>query len=209
MRTTARSLLAGVAAYIGTYLLIGLFTITRLAGYLQVASPTARSLVAVYRDAGSPAWQAIGWLTLNAHGIPLTVTVEAGRIVSLANLLGSDGKWLGLVPGWLGMVPAVACLLAGAAVTATSDPPAPVGWHVGTAMVGGYVAAVLASILVFSGTVGPVNASFALIGNYPPDRWLLPVVLAPLLFGSLGAAVGRTPTVRSAIRRARVIPATD
>lgn len=202
MRSTARSLFAGVAAYTLTYFLVGLATVGRLGTYLAVGPPGGPSLRAVYQDAGGPVWQAVGWLTLNAHGVPLRVAVPDGAIVTLANLLVNDGKWLGTIPGWVGLLPAVACLLAGAAIVATSEPPTPVGWHVGAGMTAGYLGAVLISTVLFSGTVGPVDASFTLIDGYPADRWLLPAVLAPLLFGSAGAMLGRSPALRAAADRA-------
>lgn len=78
--------------------------------------------------------------------------------------------WLGVIPGWLGFMPMIACLLVGVVMTATRRSQSPVSLGVGVHMVPGYLFGVLASIAVFAGAVGPVNASVTLFDTYPLDQ---------------------------------------
>lgn len=119
----------------------------------------------------------------------------------LTNFASEGPGWLGVIPSWLGLVPFVACFLVGFAIALTSARSTPVAWSVGAYMTVGCVPALVVSTILFSGTVGPVDATFTLIDGYPADRWLIPAVAAPLLSGSLGAFLGGSPLVASALDR--------
>lgn len=198
MHTVLHRIAAGALAYVVSYVLIGLATVPRIGQYLTPYPGNGVTVLEVYRSAGSPLWQAIGWFTLNANGVPVTISVGAGNVVPEATLVHEGSVWLGVVQGWLGLVPMVACLLVGVAVTARSNGPSPVPLSVGAYMVPGYLFAVLASTVAFSGTVGPVDASATLFSGYPADKWLIPVLLSPLVFGSLGALLGQSSVLESA-----------
>lgn len=198
MRPALQRIAAGAFAYVVSYVLVGLVTATRVVEYLP-DSGDGLTVLEVYQSAGSPLWQAVGWFALNANGVPISVAAESGNVVAMENFLRDGSLWLGLVPGWLGLVPMAACLLVGAAVAVRRRPPSPVALGVGAYMVPGYLLAVLASTVAFSGTVGPVDASVTLLTWYPPERWLLPTLLAPLVFGSLGAFLGGSSVLESAV----------
>ncbi|MFC4447789.1 hypothetical protein [Halorussus aquaticus] len=200
MRTALHRIAAGALAYVVSYVLIGLATVPRLGRYLVRASDDAVTVLDVYRSAGSPLWQAVGWFTLNAHGVP----IDIAAVRDTGNFVSDGAMWLGILPGWLGLVPLVACLLVGVTVTATNrSSPVPMG--VGAYMVPGYLVALLLSTVVFAGGVGPVTASARVLlpGSYPGGRWLLLVVLAPLVFGSLGASLGQSPVLTATVERLR------
>lgn len=193
MRTALQRIGAGALAYVVSYVLIGLVTATRIDRYLVAEPDKGVTILEAYQSAGSPLWQAIGWFTLNAHGVP----IDVAGVRDTGNFVHEGSLWLGVVPGWVGLVPMVACLLVGAIVTARSLGPSPVPLGVGAFMVPGYLFAVLASTVAFSGAVGPVDASATLISTYPADRWLLPSLVSPLVFGSLGALLGRSSLLES------------
>ena len=197
MRTALQRIAAGALAYIVSYVLIGLVTIPRLNQYLRPNREGVVTVLEVYHSAGSPLWQAIGWFTLNANGVPINIYTGSGNAIPTVNFVSDGSLWFGVIPGWFGLVPMVACFLVGVVVAATSRPPSPFPLSVGAYMVPGYLVALLASTVVFAGGVGPVNASVKLIDTYPADRWLLPTLLTPLLFGSLGAFLGQSPFLKS------------
>lgn len=199
MNTALQRVLAGTLAFVVSYVLIGLATVTRIAQYLTPDTIPGVTVLEVYRSAGRPQWQAIGWFTLNVHGIPVTVSIDKGHLVSQELLVHEGALWLGIVPGWFGFAPMVACLVVGAAV-ATRGGPTPSA-AIGTWMAAGYFVAVLLSTYLFSGAVGPVNAHFDLIGTYPPEKWLLPVILYPLVFGSVGAYLAQSHLIRAQYER--------
>jgi hypothetical protein len=201
MRTVIRRVGGGVLAYLATYALIALLTAPRMTEYLRLDEREALAALEIYRGAGEPMWQAVGWLTVNAHNVPVTIRTDEGTVATITNFVLDGGGWLGVLPGWLGLVPVVACLLVGLAIAVTSPRSVPVTWSIGAYMTVGYVPALLASTVLFSGTVGPVDAKFVLIQGYPADRWLLPTIVAPLIFGSIGAFVGRSPVLDSALDR--------
>ena len=197
MRTVLHRIAAGALAYVVSYVLIGLLTVPRLGEYLAHDSGNAVAAFDVYHSAGSPLWQAIGWFTLNANGIPISVGTDATNFVS-------DGTvWLGMIHGWVGLLPMAACLLVGATVAVRSQSPSPVPLSVGAFMTPGYLVAVLASTVVFSGAVGPVTASAQLRLSIWDSQWLLLVLLLPLVFGSLGALLGQSPILTDTIERVR------
>ncbi|NEU55935.1 hypothetical protein [Halorussus sp. MSC15.2] len=200
MRTALHRIASGALAYVVSYVLIGLVTVPRLGQYLVRASDDAVTVLDVYHSAGSPLWQAVGWFTLNAHG----VSIDIAAVRDTGNFVSDGGMWLGILPGWLGLVPIVACLLVGVAVSATNR-SSPVSMGVGAYMAPGYLFTMLLSTVVFAGTVGPVTASARVLfpGNYPGGRWLLFVVLTPLVFGSLGAFLGQSPVLTATIERLR------
>ncbi|UPV99454.1 hypothetical protein M0R88_13105 [Halorussus gelatinilyticus] len=202
MRTALRRIAAGALAYVVSYVLTGLVTVPRLGRYLVQGSYSA-AILDVYHSAGSPLWQAVGWFTLNAHGI----SVDVAAVRNTGNFVYEGALWLGILPGWLGLVPVVACLLVGVAVTARGR-SSPVPVSVGAYMVPGYLFAVLLSSVAFAGALGPVaaSASIAPLRQYLGGRWLLLVVLAPLVFGSLGALLGQSPVLTATIERLRSGP---
>lgn len=203
MRTALHRIVAGALAYIVSYALTGLLTVSRLDRYLVRASDDAVTVLDVYHSAGNPLWQAIGWFTLNAHGVPIDITA----VRDTGNFVADGGMWLGVLPGWLGLVPMVACLLVGVAVTAVNR-SSPVATSVGAHMVPGYLFAMLSSTVVFAGAVGPVNASATVLlpGDYTGGRWWILVVFSPLVFGSLGALLGRSPVLTATVERLRSGP---
>lgn len=200
MRTALHRVAGGALAYLVSYLLVGLATIPRLDRYLRRSSEEAVTVLDVYHSAGSPVWQAVGWFTLNAHGVPTDISA----VRDTGNFVADGAMWFGAIPGWLGLVPMVACLLVAAILTArsrSSAVPASVGAH----MVPGYLFAMLLSTAVFAGPVAPVNTSAKVLlpGDYAGGRWWLLVVFAPLVFGSLGALVGQSPMLTATIERLR------
>lgn len=205
MRTALHRIGAGALAYVVSYILVGLVTVPRLGQYLTLDSNNAVTLLEVYRSAGSPLWQAIGWFTLNAHGVSIAISSKSGHTVAGGNLVHGESLWLGFIPGWLGLVPMIACLLVGVAVSATNRFSSPVPAGVGAYMAPGYLFAVLLSTVVFAGAVAPVTtaARIAPLRQYLGGRWLLLAVLSPLVFGSLGASLGRSPVLTATIERLR------
>lgn len=201
MRTALHRIAAGAVAYIASYVLIGLVTVPRLGQYLTHDSGNAVTVLDVYHSAGSPLWQAIGWFTLNANGVP--VSIAAGQ--DTTNFV-ADGAWLGVIHGWVGLVPMVACLLVGVTVAVRSPPPSPVPLSVGAYMMPGYLFAVLASTVVFTGSGGPVEATAMLRATYLNGQWLVYALFTPLVFGSLGALLGQSPVLTAAIERLRSGP---
>lgn len=201
MRTALHRLAAGALAHVVSYALIGLLTLPRLGRYLTYDPGNGVTVFEVYRSAGSPLWQALGWFTLNANGVPITVTTESGNVISMANFVNEGAAWLGVIQGWFGLVPMVACLLVGVAVAVRSRRPSVVPLGVGAYMVPGYLLAVFASVVAFAGPFGPVDASVTLFSTYPADRWLIPVLTTPLVFGSLGALLGQSPVLTSTVER--------
>ncbi|UPV74995.1 hypothetical protein M0R89_02755 [Halorussus limi] len=199
MRTSLRRIGAGAFAYVVSYVLIGLVTVPRFDQYLTHDPSNAVGVLDAYHSAGSPLWQAVGWFTLNAHAVP--INVGSGDV----NFVSDGAMWLGIIPGWLGLVPMVACLLVGVAVTATSR-SSPVPVSVGAHMIPGHLFAMLVSTVAFAGAVGPVTASASLTVNVRDGRWLVFVVLSPLVFGSLGALLGRSPVLTATIERLRSGP---
>ena len=179
MRTALHRIAAGALAYVISYALIGLVTV-----------------LDVSYSAGKPLWQAIGWLTLNTHGVPLSGL--PGGVNSV-----SDGAWLGVIHDWVGLVPMVACLLVGVTVAVRSPPPSPVPLSVGAYMTPGYFVAVLASTVVFVGPFGPVDA---LLSTGRHGQWLVYALFTPLVFGSLGALLGQSPVLTATIERLRSGP---
>ncbi|WP_158058426.1 hypothetical protein [Halorussus halophilus] len=200
MRTALHRIAAGALAYVVSYLLVGLATVTRIDNLLTLDSATTIDPIVVYQSAGNPVWQAIGWFTLNAHGVPVTIANETGNVVAAMNFVHHQGAWLGVIQGSLGLLPMLACLLVGLGVTLRSC-QSPVPLSVGAYMTLGYLLAVFASTVVFSGTVGPIDASFALPMNIRSTRWFIFVLLTPLVFGSVGAFLGRSPVFESAFER--------
>jgi hypothetical protein len=197
MRTVLRRIAAGALAYVVSYVLIGLVTVPRLGEYLTRESTNAVTALDVYHSAGSPLWQAIGWFTLNANGVPIRVAGDT------TNFVANGTVWLGMVHGWVGLIPMVACLLVGAIVVMRSPSSSPVPLSVGAYMMPGYLVAVLASTVVFGGEVGPVTATASLRLNIWDSQWLLFVLLLPLVFGSLGALLGQSPILTATIERLR------
>lgn len=196
MRTALHRIAAGALAYVVSYVLIGLVAVPRLGQYLTHDSGTAVAALDVYHSAGSPLWQAIGWFTLNVHGVPISGLPGGVTYVS-------DGAWLGVIHGWVGLVPMVACLLVGVTVAVRRSPPSPVPLSVGAYMTPGYFFAVLASTVAFTGPFGPVDALVS-TGRY--GQWLVYVLFTPLVFGSLGALLGQSPVVTATIERLRSGP---
>lgn len=203
MRTALHRVAAGVFAYLVSYVLVGLVTVPRLGQYLTRGPSNAVTVLDVYHSAGSPLWQAIGWFTLNAHGVSISISSKSGHPVGAGNFVHAESLWLGIIPRWLGLVPMVACLLVGVAVAATSR-SSPVPTSVGAYMAPGYLFAMLLSTVVF-GPVGPVTASVSInpLTQYLGGRWLPLVVLSPLVFGSLGALLGQSPVLTDTIERLR------
>ncbi|WP_276300930.1 hypothetical protein [Halorussus lipolyticus] len=200
MRTALHRIAGGALAYLVSYLLVGLVTVPRLDRYLRRSSDEAVTVLDVYHSAGSPLWQAVGWFTLNAHGVPVDVVA----VRDSGNFVADGAMWFSAIPGLLGLVPMVACLLVGAVLTARSR-SSPVPASVGAHMVLGYLFATLLSTAVFAGAVGPVSASASVLlpGDYAGGRWWLVVVFAPLVFGSVGALMGQSPLLTATIERLR------
>lgn len=194
MRTVLHRIAAGALAYIVSYVLIGLVTVPRLGQYL--AHDSGNAVLDVYHSAGSPLWQAIGWFTLNANGVSISVGQNTTNFVA-------DGAWIGVIHGWIGLVPMVACLLVGVTVAVRSPPPSPVPLSVGAYMTPGYLFAVLASTVVFTGSGGPVDATAMSRATYLDGQWLVYVLFTPLVFGSLGALLGQSPVLTATIERFR------
>jgi hypothetical protein len=192
MRPVVHHVIGGVLAYAVTYALIGLPTVPRTPEYLHVDPPNEFVALEAYRAGGEPLWQAVGWFPVNAHNIPVDISTGTQE-VSWVNFVFPGARWLGVIVGWLGLVPFVACFVIGFAIAVTSPRSTPIARSVGAYMTVGDVPALVASTIRFSGAVGPVDATFTLVMGYPADRWLLPAVAAPLLFGSLGAFLGRSP----------------
>lgn len=195
MYAALRRVIAGACAFVLTYLIVAIVAASRISHYLTPDPGNGPTVLSAYRAAGEPLWQGIGWLALNTLGIPISVSVEPGYVVVHANLVYDGSLWFGVIPGVFGFVPMVACLLAGAGVVALSPTPSPVPLAVGAYMVPGHLSAVLVATFLFSGAAGPVEASFALTTLYPTAKWLIPTVVSPLLFGSVGAFLVQSPLI--------------
>ncbi|MXR40425.1 hypothetical protein GRX01_03525 [Halobaculum sp. WSA2] len=205
MYAALQRVLAGACAFVLTYLVVAFVAASRIARYLTPDSGNGPTVLDAYRAAGEPLWQAIGWLALNTLGVPIGVSVESGYVIRHANLVYDGSLWFGVVPGVFGLVPMVTCILAGAGVVVLSPTPSHVPLAVGTYMIPGHLSAVLVATILFSGAVGPVEASFTLTTLYPPTKWLIPTVVSPLLFGSAGAFVVQSPFVQSILNRLRTV----
>ena len=198
MRTLLHRIVAGAVAYVVSYVLIGLVTVPRVGQLLTQKAGNAVTVFDVYRSAGSPLWQAVGWFTLNTHGVLIDIAAVRGS----RNLVSTGAAWLGMIHGWIGLIPMVACLLVGVAVAVRG--PSPVPLSVGAGMAPGYLFVMLLSTVLF--TVGPVTSSASLWLTIRDVEWLLFVVLSPLVFGSLGALLGRSPVLTATIERLRSGP---
>lgn len=201
MRTALRRATVGVGTYVAAYLLMGLATVPVRSRILKATFPASGSgesvsaLWHVYASAGRPVWKAVGWILLDAHLVVLRVAPEPNSITWKNPLVVAGVDWLYLVP-------AVACVGGGVAVVRVTSEPAPVALAVGTHLAVGYASAAVASAFAFRLAVGTASVAPALV-NPVSLAWPIAAVGFPLVFGSLGAVVGRTPLPRDRLRRER------
>lgn len=156
MRPVVRRVTGGILAYSVTYALTGLVTVSRTTEHLhlQVDHPNEFGALDAYRAGGEPLWQAVCWFTVNAHYIPVDISTGTQEDY-FVNFVSPGAGWLGVIVGWLGLVPFVACFLVGFAIAVTSPTSTPIAWSVGAYRTVGYVPALVASTILFSGSSGP------------------------------------------------------
>jgi len=127
-----------------------------------------------------PAWQAVGWLFYNAHGVPFTYPALGGGRVS-RNLVAS-----GDVSTLLYVLPGVTLVLAGFVVARYANArDVPTGAQHGASVVAGYVVLAVVGLFVFeySSGGGAIHPEYAL-------GVLLAGVVYPAVAGAVGGALG-------------------
>lgn len=187
MPSALRRATIGVGTYIAAYLLMGLATVPVLSRIMKATFPGVEGSSALwhtYTAAGQPVGKAIGWTLLNAHLVTLRIAPEPNSITWKNPLV-----WAGV--DWLYLAPAVACVIGGVAVVRSSTQSDPIPLAVGTHLAIGYASAFLVSVFVFRLTIGTATVRPSLISP-ASVVWPLAVIGFPVVFGSLGAVLGRT-----------------
>jgi len=197
MSRPLRDIGAGVGTYILGYVLMGLVAFSSLERLVQatfdgVEAPHVSDLWGVYEAAGQPVWTALGWVWLNAHWVILRIEHEP-NVITWKNLISASGTT------WLYLVPALACVLGGMAVALVRDGPV-IEVAVGAYLAMGYTLAAVASTFAFGLSV-PLDGGTATVAPSLINRvslvWPIATIGHPLVFGSLGAAIGSTTSLQS------------
>jgi len=174
-RTAGIGAVAGVAAYLGGYLLTYLTQRgsieERLAGFNVILDLLGGDPI--------PAWQAVGWLYYNAHGVATSAPSLGGT--QTINVVAEEGSL-----AWLYLVPPLVLFLAGFATAARSGGSSPEeSGAVGALVVAGYLPMAVLGIVVFGYGVGD--------GTIAPDAVtavLLAGLVYPVALGALGGVLG-------------------
>lgn len=182
MNETRRSLAAGTVAGIATFALAYVLT------YALTISVVQDSLLTGVAEAfgdGNPAWKIVGWLLFNAQFVTTTITVDVPLLggTDAVNFIAESES---LSPA-LYVVPPALLTVAGLAMArlggATELGEA---LRTGPTVALGYLPAAVAGAVLFAVSVGQNS------GGSPTllTAVVLAGVLYPLVFGSLGAALG-------------------
>ncbi|MFC4451776.1 hypothetical protein [Halorussus aquaticus] len=191
MRVALQRVLAGAAAYLLAYGLAAALTLYRLPTLLgRHLEPSRRQQYwEYYVAAGEPTEAVVGWFLASAHRVPMmTVTDPGSTGVSAADVFAARAPSLYLAP-------AIACLVAGFVAARRPWERAPVPVGVGAFLTVGYAAAFVASAFQFRVDTGS-ELAFPALFNFGSLQWVVVVPLFPLVFGTLGAFVGTSVSVR-------------
>jgi hypothetical protein len=167
--------LAGVSAYLGGYLVAYLTQ----RGSIEERLEGFNVLLELLGGDPIPAWQAVGWLYYNAHGVATSVPGFAGS--RTINILAEEGSL-----AWLYLLPPALLVVAGFvnAYRSGARSPGPSG-AVGALVVVGYLPLAVLGIVVFGYGVGD--------GTIAPDAVtavLLAGIVYPVGLGALGGVLG-------------------
>ncbi len=167
---------AGALSYVVGYLVTYLWQ----ASSVQERLESYNAIVEFLGGDPIPAWQAVGWLFYNAHGVAFTYPA-LGEGQASRNLI-ADGSAAML----LYLVPAVVLVLAGFVLAryANAD-DASTGAKRGAAVAAGYVVLAVVGLFVFEYTAG----GSAIHPEYVPGV-LLAGVVYPAVFGAVGGVLG-------------------
>lgn len=195
MRVFTRRVAWGVLTALLTYLATAVAVRDRLTALLAPVGPESAPgpLARAYTTAGEPFAQAVGWVFLSSHRLPLFAVGPEEVLAIGLHVPAASGAV------WLYGVPAAGCLVGGALVATLDGPADPL--PVGGGLAVGYVPAVLAGVGLFRGGSGAV-AVYPNVASVVTVDWPLAVVGYPVVFASLGVLVVREcAVVVAAIRR--------
>lgn len=182
--TRSRSgLLGGVGTGAGAFGLGYLFT---YALSISVVRDSAIAQLAEAFGDGGATWKMVGWVFFNAHGATTTLDVEV-PIFGGTSAVNFVAESEGLSPVLYGIPPAllVAAGLAAARMAGSTDPADAL--RIGPAVAAGYLPLVLVGAVLFTVSVGASAGKPTLVTTVG-----LAGVVYPVVFGTVGAAVGAT-----------------
>ncbi len=177
-RRAAAGGVTGVAAYLIGYLAVYVTQRARIEERLEGFN----FVTDLFGGDPIPAWQAVGWVFYNAHGVATEVPQPFGG-VRVENFVSSaDGGSLAM----LFVVPPILLIAGGIALAALGDANTPGdGAAAGALVAVGYFPLAVAGTFVFRYAVGE--------GTVAPDpvtAVLLAGIVFPVVFGAVGGAVG-------------------
>lgn len=193
MRVAYRRIIGGVLTYALGFVLTGLVAYPWLDQILRGAPGSSSGPYHVYRIANEPLLTAVGWILLSVHRAEMVVR-QPGMVGHL-NPVQQAGF------GWLLVVPAIACFIGGLVTGLTSSRSTPNSVFVGMYQAIGYVFAMTVSFFLLRLRVIDSGTSIMASPDILSILWLFPAIALPLIFGSLGAFLSRSPIVAAAIPR--------